>query len=193
MAWHRGKVYGFDSPTPGGLRCISLLESSDGISFRTVAPKAYCEGQPGETHLDFEGDTAIAMVRRSALVEDEMGRRNNGPVLLLSDSPYTSWSAHELGPWFEPMGGPSMVKTPFGWIAGGRMREDRPERTPRMTLAHLDLEKRRLAKIVHLPSSGDNSYPGLVWHDGILWVSYYSSHRGAQTRIHLAKVRLKSP
>ena len=47
--------------------------------------------------------------------------------------------------------------------------------------------------VQRLTSSGDNSYPGLVWHDGILWVSYYSSHRGAQTRIHLAKVRLKSP
>ena len=62
----------------------------------------------------------------------------------------------------------------------------------RMTLAYLDTEKRSLSKLVHLPSSGDNSYPGMVWHDGILWVSYYSSHRQAQTRIHLAKVWLRA-
>ena len=193
VTWHRGKAYGFDYPAPAPPACISFLESSDGTSFRTVAERAYCEGRPGEVHLVFEEDTAHALMRRSALVEDEMGRRNNGPVLLQSKPPYRNWSAHELGPWFEPTGAPSLVKTPYGWIAGGRMREDWPERTPRMTLAHLDLEKRRLIKIVHLPSSGDNSYPGLVWHEGILWVSYYSSHRGAQTRIHLAKVRLKSP
>ena len=30
---------------------------------------------------------------------------------------------------------------------------------------------------------------GLVWHAGLLWVSYYSSHEG-KTSIYLAKVRL---
>ena len=39
------------------------------------------------------------------------------------------------------------------------------------------------------PSGGDTSYPGLVWHDGRLWMSYYSSHE-AKTSIYLAKVRL---
>ena len=42
-----------------------------------------------------------------------------------------------------------------------------------------------------LPSGGDTSYAGLVWHDGLLWVSYYSSHEG-KTSIYLAKVRLPS-
>lgn len=42
-----------------------------------------------------------------------------------------------------------------------------------------------------LPSRGDNSYTGLVWHEGLLWVSYYSSHEG-KTSIYLAKVRLPS-
>ena len=32
--------------------------------------------------------------------------------------------------------------------------------------------------LLTLPSGGDTSYPGLVWHDGLLWVSYYSSHEG---------------
>jgi hypothetical protein len=31
---------------------------------------------------------------------------------------------------------------------------------------------------------GDTSYPGLVWHDGLLWISYYSSHEG-KTNIYL--------
>ena len=40
-----------------------------------------------------------------------------------------------------------------------------------------------------LPSGGDTSYAGLVWHDGLLWVSYYSSHEG-KSSIYLARVKL---
>ena len=43
--------------------------------------------------------------------------------------------------------------------------------------------------VLTLPSGGDTSYPGLVWHDGLLWMSYYSSHEG-KSAIYLAKVKL---
>ncbi len=43
--------------------------------------------------------------------------------------------------------------------------------------------------VLTFPSGGDTSYAGLVWHDGLLWVSYYSSHEG-KTSIYLAKVEL---
>ena len=43
--------------------------------------------------------------------------------------------------------------------------------------------------VLTLPSGGDTSYPGLVWHDGLLWISYYSSHEGKKSAIYLAKVR----
>jgi hypothetical protein len=42
---------------------------------------------------------------------------------------------------------------------------------------------------LQLPSGGDTSYPGMVWHEGILWMSYYSSHEG-KTSIYLARIRL---
>ena len=32
----------------------------------------------------------------------------------------------------------------------------------------------------------------MVWHQGLLWISYYSSHEG-KSSIYLAKVRLPSP
>jgi hypothetical protein len=41
--------------------------------------------------------------------------------------------------------------------------------------------------VLTLPSGGDCSYPGMVWHDDRLWISYYSSHEG-KTSIYLAKV-----
>ena len=40
-----------------------------------------------------------------------------------------------------------------------------------------------------LTSSGDTSYPGLVWHNGLLWMSYYSSHEG-KSAIYLAKIQV---
>jgi hypothetical protein len=43
--------------------------------------------------------------------------------------------------------------------------------------------------VLELPSGGDTSYPGMVWHEGILWMSYYSSHEG-KTSIYLARIRL---
>jgi hypothetical protein len=42
-----------------------------------------------------------------------------------------------------------------------------------------------------LPSGGDCSYAGMVWHDDLLWISYYSSHEG-KTSIYLATIRFKN-
>ena len=59
----------------------------------------------------------------------------------------------------------------------------------RTSLVWIDPESAQLTEFLKLPSGGDNSYPGLVMHDGLLWVSYYSSHEG-KTSIYLAKVKL---
>jgi hypothetical protein len=59
----------------------------------------------------------------------------------------------------------------------------------RTSLCWLDPATAQLDEFQVLPSGGDTSYPGLVLHDGKLWVSYYSSHEG-KTSIYLAKVKL---
>ena len=59
----------------------------------------------------------------------------------------------------------------------------------RTSLCWLDTEKGTLAEFLTLPSGGDTSYAGLAWHEGLLWVSYYSSHEG-KTSIYLAKVKV---
>jgi hypothetical protein len=41
----------------------------------------------------------------------------------------------------------------------------------------------------HGISGGDSSYAGLLWHNGLLWISYYSSHSG-KTSIYLAKAKI---
>ena len=42
----------------------------------------------------------------------------------------------------------------------------------------VDPETGKVDELLTLPSGGDTSYPGLVMHDGQLWISYYSSHDG---------------
>jgi hypothetical protein len=59
----------------------------------------------------------------------------------------------------------------------------------RTSLGWIDPESGRLTEFLKMPSGGDCSYAGLVWHEGLLWVSYYSSHEG-KTSIYLARVRI---
>ena len=59
----------------------------------------------------------------------------------------------------------------------------------RTALCWLDTDTARLSEFLRLPGGGDCSYPGLVWHDGILWVTYYSSHSDG-TKVYIARVRL---
>ena len=51
------------------------------------------------------------------------------------------------------------------------------------------MSEKSLTPFLHLPSGGDCGYPGMVFHRGMLWVSYYSSHEG-WAKIYLAKIRL---
>ena len=46
-----------------------------------------------------------------------------------------------------------------------------------------------MTECLQLPSGGDTSYAGLVEHDELIWVSYYSSHED-KTAIYLAKVEV---
>jgi hypothetical protein len=45
----------------------------------------------------------------------------------------------------------------------------------------------KVLKTIALPSGGDTSYPGMLFHGKKLWVVYYSSHEG-RSQIYLAKI-----
>jgi HSP20 family molecular chaperone IbpA len=63
-------------------------------------------------------------------------------------------------------------------------REYNPENANRTILAKVSLSG-DFEKILTLPSSGDTSYAGMLIKDGILYISYYSSHEG-QNSIYTA-------
>jgi hypothetical protein len=98
-----------------------------------------------------------------------------------SKPPYKKWSWTKLR---ENMGGPTFIRLPDGslWAAARRYGEKRSTVLARMT-------RTSYQPVLTLPSGGDCSYPGMVWHDGLLWMSYYSSHEG-KTSIYLAKIKI---
>lgn len=176
---HGGKVWGVAYPAMDG-DASSLLVSDDGVTFRTVVDRLLSEGRPTEAVLRFDDDGTLYCLHR----RDSKRPAERTAYLGVCKPDYAKgWAWHDLGRY---LGGPALVKTPHGWIAGGRLLE----KGPRMALLALDVETGTMTELLTLPSGGDCSYPGLVWHDGALWVSYYASHE-RKTSIYFAKVALE--
>ena len=174
VTWHRGKAYGIGYGC-GKDRSVRLYASQDGKKFETLVERLFDVGYPNETSLVFDGDTAYCLLRRD-------GQPNNG-LLGVSQPPYTKWDWKDLG---VRIGGPHMIRLPDGrFVAAVRMYDG----ATRTSLAWIDPKSGKLTEFLKLPSGGDTSYAGLVLHDKLLWVSYYSSHEG-KTSIYLAKVQL---
>lgn len=182
VSWRDGKAYGVSYATPNNRPATELLVSDDGVHFNVAVPNLLDKGYPTEAVIRFAEDgTAYCLQRRDGSAPE------NTAYLGESRPPYADWQWHDLGQYF---GGPNLIQLPSSeWIAAGRIIRDGKSTTD---LAQLDVANRSLTPILTLPSGGDTSYPGLVWHDGLLWVSYYSSHEG-KTSIYLAKVRLSQP
>ena len=183
VVWHGDKAYGisYSSSRPAsGASYTSLLVSDDGVGYRELVPKLLDEGTPTEATLRFGGDGTMYCLQR----RDGMPRPKSA-MFGASPPPFTKWKWNDLG---MHVGGPNFIRLPSGqWIAAGRFFHDK---TPSTKLASLDVDKSTIEPILPLPSGGDTSYPGLVWHDSVLWVSYYSSHEG-KANIYLAKVSIK--
>lgn len=173
VAWHKATAYGVGYHTAGG-HFVRLYRSEDGRRFSPLVETLHDQGEPSEAALLF-GMDALCLLRRDGAP---------GTALLgTAAAPYRAWRWRDLG---RKMGGPAMLRLPDGRIvAGGRLYDGRI----RTALCWLDPAAATLTPFLDLPSGGDTSYPGLAWHDRLLWASYYSSHEG-KTSIYLAKVRL---
>lgn len=173
--WHGKKALSIGYETAGG-NFVRLYETRDGRKFRTLVPRLFDREEPNEHSIVFQpDDTALCVMRR----DGKPGRA----LLGRARPPYRDWQWQELG---QRIGGPQMIRLPDGRIVvAGRLYEG----GVRTSLLWLDPVKGEATEFLKLPSGGDTSYPGLVWHEGKLWVSYYSSHEG-KTSIYLARARL---
>lgn len=173
--WRKGKAYGFGYGTDRRKRSIRLYRSDDGSSFEVLVKNAFDKGYPNETSIVFLPDeTALCLLRRDSLP--------NTAQLGQSKPPYLEWIWKDLG---VRIGGPHLIRLPDGRFVAAVRRLDGVVRT---SLHWLDPEKATLTEFMKLPSGKDTSYAGLVWHEDVLWVSYYSGHEG-KTSIYLAKVQ----
>lgn len=185
VTWVKERGYGiaYGSQNPDGSRAprpfTRLYSTNDGIHFETVVPVLHDGDYPNETKVVFlEDKTALCLMRRDG------GSRS--ALLGRAAPPYREWTWKDLGCY---LGGPDLIHLPDGrFLAAGR----RLEGGAHTSLHWLDEKNGRLDEFLKLPSGGDTSYPGLVFHDGLLWVSYYASHEG-KTSVYLARVRLPAP
>ncbi len=181
VTWYDGNAYGIGYTTgkrwPS--RFVRLYKSDDGVHFETLVDKLRDNEYCNESQLVFlEDGTALCLLRR-----DEKDPAQTDGLLGEAKPPYTEWTWKDVG---AKIGGPCMIALPDGrLVAAVRLYDERT----RTSLCWVDREKGTLTEFLPLPSGGDTSYPGMVWHDGLLWVSYYSSHEG-KTSIYLAKVKL---
>lgn len=170
------KDYSHTGPAEWNAR---LVKSEDGVHFQTVA-NFNIPGRPNEATARFlkNGDCVVLIRREAGDKQAWIG---------LSHVPYTDWHWNPAGLF---IGGPNFIVLKDGsMVASGRAVK--PEQIGvRTFVGKMDLHS--VTPELNLPSPGhwDCSYPGLVWHDGLLWVSYYSSHEG-KTSIYLAKVRFE--
>jgi len=177
VTWHKGVAYGIGYTTGPGEKFTRLYKSQDGRTFETLVERLRDNEYSNESKLVFlEDDTCLCLLRR-----DEKPPHTNG-LLGTAKPPYTQWTWQDLG---ARIGGPNMIRLPDGRFVAAVRLYDKPVRTG---LCWVDPGAGTLTEFLTLPSGGDTSYPGLVWHDGLLWVSYYASHEG-KTSIYLAKVR----
>jgi hypothetical protein len=173
--WHKRQAYivGYQTMPQRAQRSARLYRSDNGLTFETLVAVLNKEGEAGESTLRFRPDgTALCLLRHETAAR--LGQ---------AKPPYTDWKWQTLS---ERIGGPNLIELPDGrLIAAGRFHKPQVH----TALAWLDVEKGTLTEFAKLPSGGDNSYPGLVLHEGKLWVSYYSSHEG-KASIYLARVNI---
>ncbi|VTS04502.1 sialidase family protein [Tuwongella immobilis] len=173
--WHRKVAYSVGYGC-GRERLVRLYASKDGKAFEPIVPRLFDKGYPNESALLFDSDTAYCLLRRD-------GNPSSG-LWGISQAPFTEWKWLDMG---VKIGGPQMIRLPNGKILAAVRLYDRKVRT---ALAWIDPTTGKLTEALALPSGGDTSYAGMVWHDNQIWVSYYSSHEG-KTNIYLAVVAVE--
>jgi len=169
MSYSLTDLEDFDQPW-----LLKLFKTTDGINYQFVT-QLDVPSYPSEATTRFlPDDTMVALVRRDG----------NGWIGS-AKPPYTQWDWKEIG---YRLGGPNFLILPDGqmWAASRLVKViDEQTRETSTILARMGLKE--YAPLLQLPSSGDTSYPGMVYRNGKLYITYYSSHE-EKSAIYFAEV-----
>lgn len=175
ITWYKGTAYSFGYSGKDVQGC--LYSSEDGKSWKILKDMVYpdLESFGNETSILFLDDKAYCLLRRD--------KQSCTAMLGISKPPYIKWSWNDLN---VQIGGPKMIMLPDGRIVAVVRLCDKRVRT---SLCLVDIENFELKEELEFPSGGDCSYAGVVYKDGLLWISYYSSHED-KTVVYFAKVKV---
>jgi pimeloyl-ACP methyl ester carboxylesterase len=174
LSWNKADGYGYSI----GYRAdytAHLYRTRDGRRFERISESMDAvTNKPNESAIVFDGDYAFCLLRAF------------GPAYIgTAQKPFKDWSWNRID---QPIGGPEMIQLPDGTLLGaGRLYL--PDKIRATSLFKVDPHRGTIRELLRLPSGGDTSYPGLVYHNGILYLSYYSSHEG-KTSIYFATVSI---
>ncbi|HCV24744.1 MAG: sialidase family protein [Candidatus Latescibacteria bacterium] len=171
--WHEGVAYSVSKLGIGtNPRRGFLYSTDDGLDWTYI------------TEFILPNDTWTASETTVRIMPDgEMIALIRPDWIGSSHPPYRDWSFAQIE---ASLGGPNFISVPERglWASARGKGEDGKAAT---ILARMTRTSYEPALI--LPSGGDCSYPGLVWHDDELWMTYYSSHE-EKTSIYLARIQL---
>jgi hypothetical protein len=174
IRWHKGTAYSIGYGTAGD-RFVRMYKTTDGRKFERVVDRFDIPAPfPNENAMVIDDHDVATVLLRCDPDKAFVGR---------ASPPYKDWTWKQTN---ARVGGPALIITESGKLLGGGRFYDGQQRT---SLFWVDPEKATITECLKLPSKGDTSYPGLVFHDGTLYVSYYSSHE-EKTCIYLAKCKL---
>lgn len=190
VTWNKGIGYsiGYSGKDGSG----TLYTTRDGKTWEVLAENIFPGGYGNEASIVFGEDNKAFCLLRDGGVIPTAGTKRTGH-LGTALPPYTEWTWTDLG---KTIGGPKMIRLKDGrFLAGVRLHG-------KTILVWIDPEKGIMKEFLVLPSGGQGgtSYPGIVEHDGMIWISYYSGHEypittartydSSPCAIYLAKIKL---
>lgn len=168
VAWGVSNHYvvGEDDP-----RSLLLYTSVDGVNWRIRSVLDITGNRFEVTARFLPDDTMMLLARRE--------EADQGAYIGTSKPPYTDWNWNNAG---LRAGGPDFIRLPDGSLWAGFRNY-----VGKATTVFAYMTETALQPMITLPSGGDTSYPGFLWHEDVLWMTYYSSHE-EKTSIYLAKI-----
>ena len=176
VTWYKKAAYGlmYQAEKGTGKRIVLLVSSKDGIHYNLVSRIPITQNYPNEGAIQFDKNGNMRIIVRC---EDNAAGGFYGE----SSYPYTEWKGYDVG---KRLGGPNILITPDGrTLVATRAFDSQGSYT---ALMELD-ENHKLQEVCRFPSGGDCSYPGLVYKNGKIYISYYSGHEKG-TAIYFAQI-----
>ncbi|WP_099036271.1 hypothetical protein [Lacimicrobium alkaliphilum] len=179
LRWHQGVAYGIAYSRKA--QRVSLYAGNPRRTFECIYPDLFSlsthgKGYPNESDMFFDNDGRMyVLLRRDAdTCTAQLG---------VADAPYKRWQWTDLGVY---IGGPAILAIDNSRaLVCGRVWT---EQGPKTALLKMDLAGKRPELLQFLPSAGDNSYPGMVFNQQGLYISYYSTHE-RKTMVYLTRLK----